>query len=160
LWVYLRSTGFNHDIADAVFSIGIRDLVSTYNRVKALQSFLDTDDGADLLAGYKRAANILKAEAKKGDLPDGAPSQPDSPEGAALYVALQTAQPRIEAALKAEDYAAAMSALAQLRDPIDAFFTQVQIISDDIAVKDNNLRLLSLIRDTARQIADFEALQG
>ncbi len=160
LRVYLRSTGFNHDIADAVFSIGIRDLVSTYNRVKALQSFLDTDDGADLLAGYKRAANILKAEAKKGDLPDGAPSQPDSPEGAALYVALQTAQPRIEAALKAEDYAAAMSALAQLRDPIDAFFTQVQIISDDIAVKDNNLRLLSLIRDTARQIADFEALQG
>jgi glycyl-tRNA synthetase beta chain len=160
LRVYLRDQTFAHDHIDAVLSLGGDDLVSIVNRVKALQSFLDTEDGTDLLAGYKRAANILKAEAKKGDLPEGAPSRPDSAEGTALYDALQTAQPQIESMLATEDYAAAMSALAQLRDPIDAFFTQVQIISDDTAVKDNNLRLLSLIRDTARQIADFEALQG
>ena len=157
---YLKSHNVEFDIIRAVSGKGGDDLLDISNRVKALQSFLDTDDGADLLAGYKRAANILKAEAKKGDPPKGAPSRPDSAEGAALFTALQTAQPQIESMLATEDYAAAMSALAQLRGPIDAFFTQVQIISDDIAVKDNNLRLLSLIRDTARQIADFEALQG
>ena len=130
------------------------------NRVNALQDFLETDEGTNLLAGYKRAANILKAEAKKGDLPTGAPKKPSEKESIALYGALQTARPKIETALAAENYTKAMSELAVLRAPIDAFFTHVQVISDDTAVKDNNLRLLLQIRDTARQIADFDQISG
>ena len=160
LKVYLRDQGIRHDLIDAVFALGEDDLVAIVNRVKALQSFLDTTEGEDLLAGYKRAANILKAEAKKGDLPTGAPNRPDDPHGAALFDALQTASSEISSALEAEDFEKAMLSLAELRAPIDAFFTEVQVISGDSAVKENNLRLLGLIRDTARQIADFEAING
>jgi glycyl-tRNA synthetase beta chain len=160
LKVYLRDQGIRHDLIDAVFALGEDDLVAIVNRVKALQSFLDTKEGEDLLAGYKRAANILKAEAKKGDLPTGAPNRPDDPHGAALFDALQTASPEISSALEDENFEKAMSSLAELRAPIDAFFTEVQVISSDSAVKENNLRLLGLIRDTARQIADFEAING
>ena len=78
----------------------------------------------------------------------------------ALYDGLQSVAPAIEAAIADENYALAMQNLAKLRSPIDAFFTYVTVISDDSAVKENNLRLLLLIRDTARQIADFEAIQG
>ena len=131
-----------------------------YKRAIELHSFLETKDGENLLAGYKRAANILKAEAKKGDLPEGAPSKPKIKELAALYEALQKASPKIETALKAENYAESMQILAKLRTPIDAFFTDVQVISDDNAVKENNLRLLLQIRDTARQIADFDRING
>jgi len=165
LKVYLRDQGKRHDIIDAVLKNGEDDLVAIVNRVTALQSFLDTPEGENLLAGYKRAANILKAEAKKakankGSLPEGAPTRPADPHGAALFDALQIAAEEIEPALAAENYAEAMTALAKLRAPIDTFFTEVQVISDDTAVKENNLRLLGLIRDTARQIADFEAIQG
>ena len=158
--VYLRDKGIRHDLIDAAFANGEDDLVAIVNRVEALQSFLSTEDGENLLAGYKRAANILKAEAKKGELPKGAPEKPAQAEGAALYDALGTAAKAIEAALIDENYAEAMSALAELRAPIDAFFTHTQVISDDTAVKENNLRLLSQIRDTARQIADFDAIGG
>ena len=136
------------------------DLIAIVNRVEALQSFLDAKEGEDLLAGYKRAANILKSEAKKGDLSTGAPNRPDDPHGAALFDALQTASPQISSALEDENFEKAMLSLAELRAPIDAFFTEVQVISTDSAVKENNLRLLGLIRDTARQIADFEAING
>jgi len=125
-----------------------------------LQSFLETDEGENLLAGYKRAANILKAEAKKGDLPEGAPKKPSEKESVTLYTALQKAGPKIEKALVAENYTQAMSELATLRGPIDAFFDDVQVISDDTAVKENNLRLLIQIRDTARKIADFDRING
>lgn len=139
---------------------GPRFNLSIFLRVTALQKFLSTDEGENLLAGYKRAANILKAEAKKGDLPEGAPNRPDDAYGAALYDALQSSSKSITAALETEDFDKAMFALAELRAPIDDFFTNVQVISDDIAVRENNLRLLRLIRDTSRQIADFEAING
>ncbi len=160
LKVYLRDQGIRHDIIDAALTDGQDDLVAIVNRVTALQDFLSTPEGENLLAGYKRAANILKAEAKKGDLPEGDANRPTDEHGAALFDALNSAKPTISKALAAEDYASAMTSLADLREPIDAFFTHTQIISDDTAVKENNLRLLGLMRDTARQIADFEAIQG
>ena len=160
LKVYLRDQGIRHDIIDAALTDGQDDLVSITNRVKALQSFLSTEDGENLLAGYKRAANILKAEAKKGDLPTGEANRPVDEHGAALFEALNAASPAITTALESEDYAAAMRELANLRAPIDAFFTHTQIIADDTAVKNNNLRLLNMFNDTSRQIADFEAIQG
>jgi len=160
LKVYLRDQGIRHDIIDAALTEGQDDLVAIVNRVNALQDFLSTPDGENLLAGYKRAANILKAEAKKGDLPEGEANRPANEQGAALFDALTTASPAIKTALESENYASAMGELANLRTPIDAFFTHTQIISDDTAVKDNNLRLLGMMRDTARQIADFEALQS
>jgi glycyl-tRNA synthetase beta chain len=160
LKVYLRDKGIRHDIIDSALTDGQDDLVAIVNRVKALQAFLETSEGGDLLAGYKRAANILKAEAKKGELPTGEANRPSDEQGAALFDALTTAKPAISKALESEDYAKALTSLAGLRIPIDAFFTGTQIISDDTAVKDNNLRLLGMISDTSRQIADFEAIQG
>ena len=158
----LSNEEYRHDCVTAIFEDPMLkdDLVDIVNRTTALQSFLETAEGENLLAGYKRAANILKAEAKKGDLPEGAPSKPKIKESAALYEALQKASPKIETALKAENYAESMQILAKLRTPIDAFFTDVQVISDDTAVKENNLRLLLQIRDTARQIADFDRING
>ena len=160
LKVYLRDQGIRHDIIDAVLTEGQDDLVAIVNRVEALQSFLGTSEGENLLAGYKRAANILKAEAKKGELPTGEADRPADEHGAALYESLVAAKPAIQTALESEDYRKSLSELADLRAPIDAFFTHTQIISDDIAVKNNNLRLLAMISDTAKQIADFEAIQG
>jgi len=156
----LRDKGFRHDIINAALATGGDDLVAIVERVKALQDFLTTEEGNDLLAGYKRAANILKAEEKKGALPKGSPNKPSDPHGAALYDALQTASGAISLALQSEDFEKSMRALAHLKAPIDAFFTDTQIISNDIAVKENNLRLLGLIRDTAAHIADFDAIDG
>ncbi len=163
LKVYLRDKGIRHDIIDAVLGNGEDDLVAIVNRVEALQAFLSTDDGENLMAGYKRAANILKAEAKKAKgepLPTGAPDKPAQAEAVALYDALNSVKPAIESALADENYALAMQELSKLRAPIDGFFDHVTVIDDDTAVMKNNLRLLLLIRDTARQIADFEAIQG
>jgi len=160
LKVYLRDKGIRHDIIDAGLTKGQDDLVSIVNRVNALQSFLETADGENLLAGYKRAANILKAEAKKGELPTGEASRPEDASGAALFDALKIAKPAISEAVGQEDYSKALTSLASLRGPIDAFFTDTQIISNDTAVRENNLRLLGMISDTSRQIADFEAIQG
>lgn len=165
LKVYLKDKGINHDVIDAVLRNGEDDLVAIVNRVEALQAFLVTEDGENLMAGYKRAANILKAEAKKAkskgeSLPDGAPEKPVQAEAVALYDALNSVKPAIESALESENYALAMQELSKLRAPIDAFFTHVTVISDDTAVMTNNLRLLLLIRDTARHIADFGAIQG
>ena len=136
-----------------------------YERALSLEAFIETDEGKNLLAGYKRAANILKAEGKKAkankeSLPTGAPSKPKQAESIALYDALQTAAPAIKSALEGENYAESMQILAKLRGPIDAFFDDVMVVSDDSVVRENNLRLLGMIRDTARQIADFEAIQG
>ena len=158
--VYLKDKGIRHDIIDAGLTEGQDDLVAIVNRVTALQSFLETDDGENLLAGYKRAANILKAEGKKGDLPSGEANRPKDEHGAALFDALKVANPAISEAVGQEDYSKALTSLANLRKPIDAFFTHSQIISDDNAVRENNLRLLNMISYTSRQIADFEAIQG
>lgn len=161
LKVYLRDKGVPHDLIDATISGEFKfDLVAIVNRVTALQDFLGTEDGENLLAGYKRAANILKAEAKKGDLPTGDPIRPEDSYGAALFDAMTVASPKITSALQSENYAEAMKSLANLRAPIDNFFTYTQIITDDIAVRDNNLRLLAMMGNTARHIADFERIQS
>ena len=160
LKVYLRDEGIRHDLIDAVFALGEGDFVAIVDRVKVLQDFLGTEDGENLLAGYKRAANILKAESKKGDLPTGEAIRPQDSYGAALFDAMAEASPKISSALQSENYAEAMKVLANLRAPIDEFFTHTQIITDDTAVRDNNLRLLAMMGKTTRQIADFERIQS
>ena len=136
------------------------DLVAIVNRVTALQSFLDTPDGENLLAGYKRAANILKAEEKKAPLPTGDIGTLSQSEAVVLQTGLTNAKSKIEAALASESYSTAMTALSELRGPIDAFFENVMVVAEDKETRENNLRLLLQIRDTARQIADFDAING
>lgn len=162
LKVLLRDQGRRHDLVDAVFALGDDDLVRIVRRVEALDAFLGTDDGANLLAGYKRASNILKAEAKKGALPDGAAVDlPGAPaEETSLIAALGAAAPQVEAALAAEDFAAAMAALAALRGPVDAFFEAVLVNSDVPAERDNRLRLLGQVRDLTGRVADFGQIAG
>lgn len=160
LKVHLREKGVRHDLIDAVFALGEDDLVAIVNRVEALQAFLDTDDGTNLLAGYKRAANILKAEEKKGSIPEGGASKGSQAEETALYEALGRAKAQIDAALEKEAYSKAMAALSGLRTPIDKFFDDVTVNSDVSAERENRLRLLKDIRDTAGRIADFEAIEG
>jgi len=160
LKVHIRDEGVRHDLIDAIFALGEDDLVTVVNRVKALQSFLDTDNGTNLLAGYKRAANILKAEGKKGDLPEGDPKKGTQTEETTLFNALQKAKPAIEKALTKEDYSGAMTALSKLRAPIDAFFDEVTVNADDADQRNNRLALLMDIRKTARTIADFNKIEG
>jgi glycyl-tRNA synthetase beta chain len=162
LKVSLRDQGKRHDLVDAVFALGDDDLVRIVSRVEALDGFLKTEDGANLLAGYKRASNILKAEEKKGALPTGeatvlagAPS-----EEAALLSALTAAAPKLDAALKAENFAAAMTALAALRAPVDLFFDKVLVNSEAAAERENRLRLLGQVRDLMGRVADFSQVSG
>jgi len=162
LKVMLRDQGKAPDLVDAVFALGDDDLVRIVARVDALDAFLDTEDGANLLAGYKRATNILKAEEKKGDLPKGpAVAMPDAPaEEAALLAALLKAAPAVDDALAAEDFAAAMRALAALRAPVDGFFDKVLVNADDAAERANRLRLLIGVRDAMGRVADFSQISG
>ncbi len=162
LKVSLRDQGKRHDLVDAVFALGDDDLVRIVARVEALDGFLKTEDGANLLAGYKRASNILKAEEKKGALPSGeATSLAGAPgEEAALLSALSTAAPKLDAALEAEDFAAAMTALAALRAPVDRFFEKVLVNSEVAAERENRLKLLSQVRDLMGRVADFSQVSG
>jgi len=163
LKVLLRDQGQRHDLVDAVFALGDDDLVRIVRRVEALGAFLATDDGANLLAGYKRASNILKAEAKKGDVPTGMvqtglPNQPE--EETALAFAVGAAGTAVDAALETEDFAAAMTALSKLRAPVDAFFDKVMVNSDVAAERDNRLKLLGQVRDVMGRVADFGQVTG
>ncbi|MFN4042497.1 MAG: glycine--tRNA ligase subunit beta [Brevundimonas sp.] len=163
LKVLLREQGQPHDLVDAVFALGDDDLVRIVRRVEALGAFLATDDGANLLAGYKRASNILRAEAKKGDLPTGMvqtglPNQPEAET--TLAFAVGAARMQVEQALQAEDFAAAMKALSGLRAPVDAFFTDVMVNSDVSAERENRLKLLGQVRDVMGQVADFGQIAG
>jgi glycyl-tRNA synthetase beta chain len=160
LQVNLKDKGFRHDIIDAVLALGGDDLVDIVNRITALQSFIDTPDGENLLAGYKRAANILKAEAKKGELPTGEIDTLSHPQALDLQVGLTKAKADIDAALASESYATAMTALSKLRRPIDAFFKNVMVVDEDPKTRKNNLLLLGMIGDTASRIADFERIGG
>jgi glycyl-tRNA synthetase beta chain len=162
LKVMLREQGKRHDLVDAVFALGDDDLVRIVARVEALDGFLTTEDGANLLAGYKRATNILKAEEKKGDLPTGeARRLPGAPaEEIALIAALEEARPKVETALAAEDFAAAMRALAALRAPVDGFFDKVLVNAEDAAERANRLRLLGEVRDAMGRVADFSQISG
>ena len=147
---------------DAVFALGDDDIVRIVAKVEALGAFLGTEDGANLLAGYKRAVNILKAEEKKGPLPDGEPvAMPGaSPEEAALIAAVTAMAGPLDVCLAAEDFAGAMSELAKLRGPVDAFFDKVLVNSDVPAERDNRLRLLAKVRDAMGRVADFGQVTG
>ena len=161
LKVALKDQGKRGDLVDAVFALGDDDLVRIVARVEALSTFLSTDDGANLLAGYKRAANILKAEEKKGPLPSGAPSKVAEPaEEGALFAALEALSPKLDAALAGEDFTAAMTALAGLRAPVDAFFDKVLVNSDVPAERENRLRLLQQVQVSMGRVADFSLVTG
>jgi glycyl-tRNA synthetase beta chain len=161
----LRDQGKRHDLIDAVFALGEDDLVLIVKRVEALGAFLETEDGATLLAGYKRAANILKAEEKKGALPENlsvdAKLVAKGPEvEQALWAALQKTAKALEASLKKEDFAGAMTVLAGLRGPVDAFFEGVMVNDTDAAVRANRLALLVAVRDALHKVADFSRIEG
>ena len=132
-------------------------------RVEALGKFLDTDDGKNLLAGVKRASNILRIEEKKDNKSyAGAPDakQLAAPEEKALAEAVATAKKEASAAIAKEDFAAAMSAMAKLRPRVDAFFDKVTVNVDDKALRENRLKLLNEIREATRAVADFSKIEG
>jgi glycyl-tRNA synthetase beta chain len=183
LKVQQREAGVRHDLIDAVFALGGEDdLVRLLARVKALQAFVGTAEGADLLAGYKRAANILKKEGvastpRRPGLDPGlgfsstetqkegsqAPNQvrgDEAPAESALTAALDTAEPLAAAAIEAEDFETAMSALATLRTPIDAFFENVTVNDPDTAKRAARLALLTRFRDAVHRVADFSKIEG
>ncbi len=164
LKVALREKGTRHDLIDAVFSLGNEDdLVRLVARVEALQSFLKTDEGVNLLAGYKRAANILKAEEKKDKTTfDGEPDPEalTAPEEKALYVELATASEMIRAEVERERFVEAMGVMARLRGPVDAFFDKVTVNDKDAKLRENRLKLLARLRATLHQVADFSKIEG
>jgi glycyl-tRNA synthetase beta chain len=196
LKVQQREAGVRHDLIDAVFALGGEDdLVRLLARVAALQAFVETPEGTNLLAGYKRAANILKKE--KWDLPrvmasrgeqgipqtgeedplvlveepaiaeavaemaTGSTTPADAPaEEKTLVAALDAAEPKAKAAIEAEDFTAAMAALASLRAPIDAFFDKVTVNDTDKGTRARRLNLLARNRDAVQQVADFSKIEG
>ena len=164
LKVQLREQGARHDLVDAVFALeGQDDLLMIVRRVEALGKFLDTDDGKNLLAGVKRASNILRIEEKKdGKSFAGAPDAAllKEPEEKALAAAIETAKADASAAVAKEDFAAAMSAMAKLRPTVDAFFDKVTVNADDKALRENRLTLLNEIREATRAVADFSKIEG
>ena len=160
LKVQQREAGVRHDLIDAVFALGDEDdLVSLLARVGALQSFVTTADGANLLAGYKRAANILKKEAASLPTDEGAVYAPE-PAEAALIAALDRAEPAAAAAVAREDFEAAMAALASLRAPIDAFFDTVTVNDADPGKRTARLALLMRVRAAVHTVADFSKIEG
>ena len=164
LKVALKEKGIRHDLIDAVFALGGEDdLVRLVARVEALQAFLKTEDGANLLAGYKRAANILKAEEKKdGKAFTGEVLETHLTDAAdtSLFAALGQARAAIGPALEQEDFAAAMQQMAALRVPVDGFFEAVKVNADDRAVRENRLNLLASLRATLHRVADFSRIEG
>ena len=160
LKVALRDQGKRHDLVDAVFALGDDDLARIVARVEALDGFLKTDDGKNLLAGYKRASNILKAEEKKGALPTGAPEAPtaDSAAEVGLYNALRLLDKPLKDALAKEDFTGAMTQLAELRGPVDAYLDGVFV--NEPEHRDNRLRTLAAVRDAMGQVADFGLIGG
>jgi glycyl-tRNA synthetase beta chain len=164
LKVQLREQGARHALVDAVFALpGQDDLVLIVRRIEALGKFLDTDDGKNLLAGTKRAANILGIEEKKDKTTyTGAPeaSLLQQPEEKALAQAIRVAKAEADQAVKTEDFASAMTAMSRLRPAVDAFFDKVTVNADDKSLRTNRLKLLNEIREATRAVADFSKIQG
>ena len=164
LKVHLKEQGKRHDLIDAVFALGNQnDLLMVTKRVEALSNFLETEDGKNLLAGVKRASNILRIEEKKdGRSFDGDVniSQLIKGEEKALHTAITQAVGQVRRALREEDFAAAMTALAKLRVPVDAFFEQVTVNDKDATFRENRLRLLNHIRATTAEVANFSKIEG
>ncbi|AWL99834.1 glycine--tRNA ligase subunit beta [Bradyrhizobium amphicarpaeae] len=163
LKVQLREQGARHDLVDAVFALGGQDdLLMIVRRVEALGKFLESDDGKNLLAGIKRASNILSIEEKKDKRSfDGAPDAAlySLDEEKALAKAIGEVTAEASAAVAKEDFAAAMTAMAKLRPPVDAFFEKVRVNDDDPKVRENRLKLLNEIRSATRAVADFSKIQ-
>ncbi|NPU09824.1 glycine--tRNA ligase subunit beta [Bradyrhizobium sp. 83002] len=164
LKVQLRDQGARHDLVDAVFALGGQDdLLMVVRRVEALGKFLDSDDGKNLLAGTKRASNILAIEEKKDKRKfDGAPDAAlyKLDEEKALAKAIGEVAAEAGAAVAKEDFAAAMRAMAKLRPAVDAFFDEVKVNDDDSAIRENRLKLLNEIRSATRAVADFSKIEG
>jgi len=174
LKVALRDRGIRHDLIDAVFALRcdatpLDDLFLVTRRVEALQSFLATDDGKNLLAGYKRATNILKIEEGKEKKKDakhaGFKGKPDvallkEHQEVELFKTLAIANDIIASELKNERFEDAMRAMAKLRVPVDAFFDKVTVNTDDPKLRENRLKLLSEIRDAMHTVADFSKIEG
>ena len=164
LKVQLREQGARHDLVDAVFALeGQDDLLMIVRRVEALGKFLDTDDGKNLLAGYKRATNIIRIEEKKDKreytgVPDAKRYQ--LPEEKALAEGIDVARKEASAAIGKEDFAGAMRATTKLRPRVDAFFDKVTVNVDDKALRENRLKLLNEIREATRAVADFSKIEG
>ncbi|MGI6245283.1 MAG: glycine--tRNA ligase subunit beta [Pseudochelatococcus sp.] len=167
LTVHLRDKGARHDLIAAVFALGGQDdLLLVVRRLEALARFLDTEDGANLLAGYRRAANILRIEEKKdGRTYDGGADVAlilarGQDEERALVEALRLARAEAHAAIAREDFAAAMRSLAELRPAVDAFFEAVTVNADDGDLRANRLRLLDALRTAMHTVADFGVTGG
>ncbi|MCJ2070878.1 glycine--tRNA ligase subunit beta [Methylobacterium sp. J-030] len=166
LKVYLRDQGARHDLIDAVFALlGQDDLLMVVRRVEALRQFLDTEDGKNLLAGYKRAANILRIEEKKdgrayASEPDAALAAAGEPAERALAEALAKARETASASVAREAFAEAMQALSTLRAPVDAFFQDVTVNAPDPKLRENRLLLLNALRAATREVADFSKIEG
>ncbi|WP_377808835.1 glycine--tRNA ligase subunit beta [Azospirillum sp. A29] len=164
LKVVLREQGVRHDLVDAVFVLGGEDdLVRLLARVKALQAFVGSDEGANLLAAYKRASNIVRIEEKKDGASFDQPVDADrlsQDEEKALFAALNEASATAKPQLDAEDFTGTMAALAKLRGPVDAFFEKVTVNAEDKDLRANRLRLLTQIRTTLNAVADFSKIEG
>ena len=161
LKVQQREAGVRHDLIDAVFAQGGEDdLVRLLARVKALQSFVETVEGANLLAGFKRATNILKKERDDGSNPSAPARLEIELHEQDLIDALGSAEPKASKAIEKEDFAAAMTALASLRSPIDAFFEKVTVNVDDPGTRARRLSLLARFRDAVNRVADFSKIEG
>ncbi len=164
LKVYLRDQGIRHDIIDACLAMpGNDDLTLLVKRATALSDVLKTEDGANLIQGFKRANNILSAEEKKDGVEYSFGADPKFAEGpgeAALFAALDAAEAKIAPAMASEDFPAAMAAMAALRGPVDAFFTAVQVNSDNAVVRRNRLNLLHRIRAICGGVADLSRIEG
>jgi glycyl-tRNA synthetase beta chain len=165
LKVQLREQGARHDLVDAVLYLGSIEasIVSIVRRVEALGKFLDTEDGKNLLAGYKRAINIIRIEEKKdrrnyNQWSDGSLYRQE--EERALARAIEAAREKGRDAVAREDYEAAMRAMAQLRPHVDRFFDKVTVNVEDKQLRENRLKLLNEIREATRTVADFSRIEG
>ncbi|MEI9411291.1 glycine--tRNA ligase subunit beta [Mesorhizobium salmacidum] len=162
LKVYLRDQGARHDLIDAVITPQSDDLLQIVRRVEALGSFLDTEDGKNLLAGTKRAANILAAEEKKktavAETVEPALFRQDAEKS--LFAAVNQAEKQAGEAIQNQDFSAAMLALSVLREPVDSFFEHVLVNDEDLSVRANRLALLARIRTATGQVADFSKIAG
>jgi glycyl-tRNA synthetase beta chain len=164
LKVQLREQGARHDLVEAVFVLeGQDDLLLIVRRVEALAKFLDTDDGKNLLAGCKRAVNIIRIEEKKDNAsytgaPD--PRRYRQAEEWALAAGIDAARQEASAAVAGEDFAGAMAAIVKLRPAVDAFFDKVTVNVDDPAARANRLKLLNQIREATLAVADFSRIEG
>ncbi|RWN48186.1 MAG: glycine--tRNA ligase subunit beta [Mesorhizobium sp.] len=162
LKVYLRDKGSRHDLIDAVITPQSHDLLQIVRRVEALGSFLDTEDGKNLLAGTKRAANILAAEEKKktavAETVESALLREDAEKS--LFAAVNQAEKQAGEAIQNDDFSGALLALSVLREPVDSFFEHVLVNDEDQAVRANRLALLARIRAATGQVADFSRVAG